>query len=414
MLCPLFFNMLTIQYLENKPRISNLNPQQVVEKLRKAGELLPITHVLIGWQVPEKLLDACRKESDRMGATFMRWHPLLTGDGIFKPNPRWQVISLSGQRVKGYQNLQEFTHVCPNNPEAAQANLRHLDQVIKSGTYQGLFLDRVRYPSPTIQLPNSLGCFCVHCKTLASSYGFSLNEVQQLISGMLVDEAGAVNLVRALFGRYEHLNSSACDLLTRFFFFRYESITRFTAAVSKELRQAGMEIGLDCFSPCLAYLVGQNLEMLGKSTDWIKIMSYAHTYGPAGIPYELSGLWGTLITTFGLEEKDAMVLLNEVTGLSLPESRALLEKEGISSQALFKEVERGVSATASPVLAGFELVGDKKAAHLSASKMEANLKAIIKANPRGIAISWDLLKITDEKLELFARVYHTLWSSTEK
>lgn len=411
---PFFFNMLTIQYLENSPLISNLNPQQVIDKLRNAGELLPITHVLIGWQVPEKLLDACRKESERMGATFMRWHPLLTGDGVFKPNPRWQVINLAGQRVKGYQNLQEFTHVCPNNPETVEAHLRHLDEVIKSGIYQGLFLDRVRYPSPTVQLPDSLGCFCMHCTKLASGYGFSLNDVQQLISGMLVDEAGVVNLVRALFGQYEHLNSSACNLLTRFFLFRNESIARFAAEVSKKLRLAGMEIGLDCFSPCLAYLVGQNLEMLGKSTDWIKIMSYAHTHGPAGIPYELSGLLGTLITTFGLEEKDAMALLNEVTGLPLPESRALLEKEGISSQALFKEVERGVSATASPVLAGFELVGDKKAAHLSASKMETNLKSIIKANPHGIAISWDLLKITAEKLELFARVYHTHWSSTEK
>ena len=405
--------MLTIQYLENTPLITNLSTQQVIDKLRKAGELLPITHVLIGWQLPEKLVDACRKESERLGAKFMRWHPLLTGDGVFKPNPRWQVVGLSGHRVKGYQNLQEFTHVCPNNPEAVEANLRHLDDVIKLGLYQGFFLDRVRYPSPTVQLSDTLGCFCTDCKKMASTHGFSLAEVQKLITGMLADKTGVVNLVRALFGRFEHLDSIACNLLTRFFLFRIESVARFAAEVSKNLRLAGMEIGLDCFSPCLAYEVGQNLDLLGKSSDWIKIMSYAHTYGPAGIPYELLGLMDTLSTTFGLKEKDALILLNEVTGLPLPESCESLEKEGLSSQALFKEVERGVSATSTPILAGFELVGDKKAAHLSASKIEINLKAIKKANPHGIAISWDLLKIADEKLELFARLYHTHWSSKE-
>jgi hypothetical protein len=210
------------------------------------------------------------------------------------------------------------------------------------------------------------------------------------------------------------LDNSACHLLTRYFLFRNESIARFTAEVSKKLRDAGMEIGLDCFSPSLAYLVGQNLGMLGKSSDWIKIKSYAHTNGPAGIPYELLGLLDTLMNTFGVAEKDAIVLLTEITGLPLPESRELLEKEGLSSQALFKEVERGVSATSTPILAGFELVGDKKVSHLSASKIETNLKAIKKANPQGIAISWDLLKITDEKLELFARIYQAHWSSPEK
>ncbi len=410
---PFFFKMLTIQYLENSPQISNLDPQQVIKRLRKAGELLPITHVLIGWRLPEKLLEACRRESERMGAKFMRWHPLMTGDGVFKPNPRWQVIGLSGQRVRRFQNLEEFTHVCPNNPEAMEANLRHLDDLINPGVYEGFFLDRVRYPSPTIGIPDALGCFCVSCKKAASANGFSLSDVQQLITGLLGDKKGTINLVRALFGKYEHLDSSACNLLTRFFLFRTESIARFAAEASNKLRLAGMEIGMDCFAPCLAYQVGQNLSLLGKISDWIKIMTYAYTFGPAGIPYELSGLLETLISTGGLAEKDAMALLKEVTGLPLPESRESLEKEGISSQALFMEVERGVSSTMLPILAGFELVGDIKSAHLNSSKIETNLKMIKKANPHGIAISWDLLKITDEKLELFARTYHTHWLANE-
>ena len=80
-------NLITIQYLENSPEISQLELKLVVNKLRAAAERLPITHLLIGWQVPMPLLEACRKEAERLGIRFLRWQPLLTGDGVLQPHP---------------------------------------------------------------------------------------------------------------------------------------------------------------------------------------------------------------------------------------------------------------------------------------------------------------------------------------
>ncbi len=48
-----------IQYLEPGPHITQLSSLAVREKLRAAFERLPIDMVLIGWRLPDPLVDAC-------------------------------------------------------------------------------------------------------------------------------------------------------------------------------------------------------------------------------------------------------------------------------------------------------------------------------------------------------------------
>lgn len=397
--------ILTIQYLENNPNVADLNVKQVVQKLRRAGEVLPITHVLIGWHLPAGLEEACRKECERISARFLRWHPLLTGDAEYNPKPCWQVVGLSGARVKGYHNMPEFTFVCPNNQEAKEENLQHIRNVIEAGVYDGFFLDRVRFPSPARDPNHSLGCFCTDCKRAAQLCGFDLTEVQQLIANMAVQKKGALDLVRALFGRYEEINSKSTEVLRQFFLFRSESITKFIADVSKLLREKKLEIGLDCFAPSLTYMVGQNLKQLGHCVDWIKVMTYAHAMGPAGMPFEALGILEYLISTMGMDEKEAIAALTDVMQLSLPETCKGLQKEGFSSQALGQEVERGKLSTTTPILAGIELVELKGVSHLQKNRMEEDFMAVKKANPAGVSISWDLELIPLDRLELFKNAW---------
>ena len=86
--------VITLQYLEDAPELDQLDETAVVEKLRRAADSLLITHLLIGWHLPPRLLAACRQEADRTGMRFIRWHPLLTGDGVFQPRQPWQVVNL--------------------------------------------------------------------------------------------------------------------------------------------------------------------------------------------------------------------------------------------------------------------------------------------------------------------------------
>src|SRR5512135_2671272 len=101
--------MLTIQYLEYSPQLVELDENKVVERLRLAFERLPFSHLLIGWNVPPRLLERCRVEAERLGIRFLQWHPLLTGNGVSHPHLSWQVSGVNGLAVSAFQGRSEFT-----------------------------------------------------------------------------------------------------------------------------------------------------------------------------------------------------------------------------------------------------------------------------------------------------------------
>jgi hypothetical protein len=160
--------LLAIQYLEDCPEIQALSAAEVRARLRDACSRLPIDIVILGWNVPPRLVDACAEETGRAGAMLFRWHPLLTGDATFSPRHEWRAIGVDGAPVPGFKGLAEFTFLCPNNPVAAGATLEHLQQGLRQGPYQGVFLDRIRFPSPAGNPALRLACFCPACQGAAA------------------------------------------------------------------------------------------------------------------------------------------------------------------------------------------------------------------------------------------------------
>jgi len=398
--------IITIQYLEDAPELAQLDEHAVVEKLQAARRILPITHLLIGWHLPPRLLEACRREAERGGMRFIRWHPLLTGDGSFQPRLPWQVINLQDEPVRGYHNMPEFTFVCPNHPAVQDGIQQRLAALLQQGIYQGFFLDRIRFPSPAAGLLENLGCFCPYCRQKAAACELDLAQLQHRLLHLTAQSGGRQLLVEALL---KIQSAPAADPLQqelrRFLDFRMHCVTAFVATLAQQLRQAGMEIGLDCFSPALAQMVGQDLPALGASAGWIKVMSYAHTLGPAGLPFELLGLYDELTRGAGIGEAEALDCLSRAACLPLPATRLGLECQGLSSQARESELRRGVAASPAPLLAGFELIEIEGVAQLNPAHISADLAAVRRAGAAGLAISWDLWHIPLEHLELVRREY---------
>lgn len=250
--------MLTIQYLENSPDLARLDKQQVVDKLHAAAERLPITHLLVGWHVTLPILEACRVEAEHLGMRLLRWQPLLTPDPALHPHPVWHVEGLMGGKLAGYRGLPEFTFACPNHPAVQEAVLSHLEDLIRQGLYQGFFLDRVRFPSPAAQPLNDLACFCIHCQCKAAEYGFDLAQLKANVLRRAQEAIGNSSLVKSLLSGKTDPNSGDQDQsLIEFLAFRKKSIGEFLALVTHKLRNEHLEIGLDCFSPCLTHMVGQ-------------------------------------------------------------------------------------------------------------------------------------------------------------
>jgi hypothetical protein len=162
----------------------------------------------------------------------------------------------------------------------------------------------------------------------------------------------------------------------------------------------------------LAGLVGQDLHSLGPYADWIKVMSYAHTRGPAGIPFELTGIFDYLSTNNDLEPSQILRWISDTITIPLPSTRRALEDFGISSEALELELRRSLQANTSTILAGFELMEIEGIAELNDSQILSDLDAVRRAGVSGLSISWDLWDIPLERLSLVSRIFPLLSPKT--
>jgi hypothetical protein len=398
--------MLAIQYLEDSAAQRQLDRKRVIDKLHAAAGYLPFTHLLIGWNVSPHLLEACRAEADSLGMRFVRWQPLLTSDKGFTPDPSWRVMGLSGNELVGYRGMPEFTFACPNNPAMQEAVTTHLGNLVSQGLYQGFFLDRIRFPSPSVDPINDLSCFCEYCRHKAAQYGLDLERIKLDLLSSTIDEKNCLSLVKSLLtGKADPERTDQSPSIEQFLEFRKKSITDFLAQVTYVLGDAQLEISLDCFSPSLTHMVGQDLRMLSKHADWVKVMSYAHAMGPAGLPFELSCFLDYLTKSTNLSQEQSLSFLSQYMELPLPNNRVSLLHDGLSPLALEREVERGLESCSAPLLAGVELVELEGVTHLVPNQIKLDLFALKRAKPAGLAISWDLLHIPIDRLDMVRRFY---------
>jgi hypothetical protein len=381
--------VLTIQYLEGGREWSGVDPAAVRARLRDAFGRLPIDAVAIGWGVPPRLIEACADETTRAGAALYRWHVLLAGDGVFVPRAEWRVLGPGGEPVPAYGSGTEFTFACPNRARAPV--LAHLDAVAAEGPWAGLMLDRMRFPSPAADPATHLGCFCDDCHAAAADEGLDLAALRADLVAQLATPAGRRALVVDLL-------AGGSPLLA----FRARAITRLVAEAADLLRARSLKLGLDGFSPCIAPMVGQDLAALGRLADWVKVMTYGHALGPAGMPFELSALADWLVITGSSEEAAATHLLADTSGLSLPATTAALRRDGIPPAGLALEARRARAATPATVLAGIELVDVPGLCELSDPQIRTDLAAFRASGVDGLALSWELWRTPPARLDLVA------------
>lgn len=394
--------MITIQFLEPNVETTAVSPHQAQAKLQAAFDCLPIDSVLLGWGLPESLITAVRATTHANNAKLFRWHPFLTGDGIFVPRPEWQTISVSGERVPGFRGMPEFTFVCPNKTAVHDTILEHLQALCQTGLYDGIFLDRMRFPSPAAAPDRWLACFCDDCQRKAAGEGLDLTEVRQEIKDTLVQSNGACLILQDL----EGFRKPSRPALSNFLTFRSRSITQFIAEAAVIIRSENLGVGLDCFAPSLMHMVGQDLAALSEIGDWIKVMTYAHTLGPAGLPFELLELANWLMS-HGASEPQALTWLSETLGLPLPKDLAALRTPGLTSTALQAELRRGKSSCIKPMplLAGIELIKLEGVTHLSPNQIKQDLSALRNIHVDGLSLSWDLYHMPVAYLDLVAETF---------
>lgn len=400
-----------VQYLEDSPEIASITAQQVRAKLQAAGEWLPLSAVLLGWHLPDALVHACRAETTRTNTPLYRWHPLLTSDGEFMPRWEWQTIGLQGERVPGFQDMPEFTFVCPNRPLVREAMLEHLHNIVRRdiiqrNLYDGFFLDRIRFPSPAVEPDRWLACFCPDCQHAARDVELDLAAVQHSLQQWLQTPQRLAAFVQILLGAEPaQVDDAAALLFKTFLDFRKRSITNFVQAAADLIHAENLAVGLDCFSPALTHMVGQDLAALDPCAEWTKVMTYAHTLGPAGLPFELLGLADWLVDKKQVREPEALAWLSTATGFALPSSRASLRQNGLPPAALVTEMQNARTLGVKQLWAGVELVEIAAVSHLTHMQIEADHRALRQTDVDALVLSWDLWHMPLDRLSLVNSIW---------
>lgn len=99
------------------------------------------------------------------------------------------VVNWRGERSRGWGGWAEnkaevaetFRFACPNNPEARTKALTRLAELLSRYPFTGVFLDKIRFPSPANGLEEVASCFCIHCRRAARGAGLDLDAAARVI-----------------------------------------------------------------------------------------------------------------------------------------------------------------------------------------------------------------------------------------
>jgi len=406
---------ISTQLVIGKQAAQELSDTYLRQKLAKAKSLAHLQRVMI-WADDEpelyhRLVKLC-KEHDL--ETYL-WFNVLADTPGYEACVEDGVLNYTNRRGNGQlgsweklgQGGEEFRFICPNNTIALDKVFQQFTTLVDHTSFDGVFFDRIRYPSFTNGFESLFTCFCEFCQDkFTRRYGTSLDSYRDKIHELLerLRELDPDEL--AQYHRLEGLWE--IDELKEFFEFRRTSVYDVVQRFSQYVHSQGRQVGLDLFTPSFAPFVSQDYQRLSTCCDWIKPMTYCHVLGPAGVPLEITCLMRAMsILSPKLNEKHIIRFLSRVLGVTLPESGEVIRRQGIPEEFIARELEKicglslpdnvqiycGVEAVHFPTL-GLKITKEMLALSLKALQSRAD----------GLVASWDLLHIPEENLEMLGRM----------
>lgn len=375
----------------------SLDPLGMLETVRRAREAIDLDLLIVGFrEAPEVFREFCG--SRRPVDDTALWYSALSDiEGLEDSD---LVVNWRGERTRGWGGWAEkgdeveetFRFVCPNNPAVRRKAVSRLRELLDRYAFTGVFLDKIRFPSPANGVDEMLCCFCEHCRAAAASVDLDLDSVVKILADRAIDPcASPAETTGGEASRWLGSLIAGNPVLSRFLRFRTESVLAFVAELAEQARRIGRGVSLDLFSPCLAFLVGQDYERLKQHCDWAKPMTYRLAQGPAGLRLEIPALIEGVASRFGLDE--ARIVEWSARHAAFGKEVLLETRErGVPISFIQAEIDAAVRTFAPiPVYFGLELIRQPGVIDVDASHVVDMVKAGRAANAAGLVISWDLM-----------------------
>jgi hypothetical protein len=375
----------------------SLDPLGMVEMVRRVQEEIDLDLLIVGFrEAPQVFHKFCGP--DRPVGDSILWYGALSDiEGMDGSD---LVVNWRGERSRGWGGWAEkggevdetFRFVCPNNPAVRRKTVGRLRDLLDQYDFAGVFLDKIRFPSPANGVDEMLSCFCSHCRDAAKGAGLDLDSVVKILADGAIDP-WTLRPEAARDGNPSWLDAlvAGSPILSHFLRFRADSVAALVAGLAEQARRMGRKVSLDLFSPCLAPLVGQDYRVLKQHCDWAKPMTYRLALGPAGLRLEIPALIEGVASRFGVDEARIVEWSARHAAFdkdALHETR----KRAVPISFIQAEIEAAVRTLApAPVYFGLELVRQPGVIGVDRRHVVDMVKAGRAANAAGLVISWDLM-----------------------
>ncbi|MDR0447347.1 MAG: hypothetical protein LBH07_01620, partial [Treponema sp.] len=250
----------------------------------------------MGWSRDKKLYEKTAEFLTKRNIDFYLWFPVFSETGALKGlSP---LVDFEGRQIinRGKHEEEDFSFCCPNSSENIEKILEIFEREFASIKFNGIFLDKIRYPS----FANGNGqrtvfsCFCPHCR---ETYEKEQLDVELLKKALVCPTGlGGPSLLSGQtpmgISSYRGCGEYVFDnpVLSRFFEIKACIIFKSLERICRYFRDRNYGIGLDVFAPFLSPFVGQDLDAFSGLCDFIKPMMYRATVAPAGLPFETDAL----------------------------------------------------------------------------------------------------------------------------
>lgn len=375
---------------------------------------LQVDGVLIGFSSDPGLYDRTVEIIHGLGARAYLWYGLLAdvGEEVVVPKEAYMINHLGEINTQwDYIQSENFQFICPNHPFVRDTLSPRAITLVEKHGFDGIFLDRIRYPSIVTGIDNQFCCFCNWCQQKASEHGVDLIETKGRVNDLLARiKKMTESELSEIGGRLK--SGSVLELLhsdrglSSFYHFRENSIISIVKEIYEVLHQQGRDVGLDLFSPSLSPLVSQNYPLLSRYGDWIKSMTYCFGRGPAGLSLEV----GLAIDALhrlnpGLPDEALESFVNDWLGVDVSVRWRDEKKISPAGAILASEMDkaRKIFKIDIPVYPGLEAVNLPGICDVGPGEIGQYGDVILKQNLDGFILCWTLPLIPQENIQTIAR-----------
>ena len=355
---------------------AEIDKRSLIDKINKILKKTKITSVFAGWNKDTDLSDVFEVLKQN-GTEIYLWLPIfseLNALADFPPLIRHDQEKLEINFDMG--TGEEFIFYCPST--AVERVIEVFEKHYYDEIYDGVFIDKIRFPSFIGGSNSALVCYCRHC-----------NEKYHL-----PDPKGFTDSINPLgITGYESLRYSMDHSFEELFKSKGNVIYHSLEELCKYFRERGMKIGLDLFVPFLAYFVGQDYHRLLGLADIVKPMFYSITNAPAGIPFEID-MYAGAFDDDSLNAQKRKEILLALVGYD----DGFIRREVTGINKIIKSNDLQIKH-----YAGIELNYVEHIAPVTEAYIRESIANTSEAD--GIVPSWDLNTIPDSHIDCLMSFY---------